>query len=141
VHGSREELLAEWARRLEAEFSMDVSAVLTSDELEPWFGRVFVPRERLVVDLDGGCETVRHIVDPRLDDANWRDSEFRQWIQREVDRGKGPQPAEFSDEDTDDGEASATGSSRATTKTGIVSVGSFSAAVGQCTVVHGGSNE
>ena len=88
--GSGEELLSEWKRRLGKEFSIDVDSVLTPVELKAWFCRVFVPQEQLVIDRDGECETVRHVVDPRLGAADWQDAEFRHWIQREVDSERGP---------------------------------------------------
>lgn len=141
VQGSREELLSEWRRRLGAAFSIDVDAVVTPDELEQWFGKVFVPRERLVIDRDEGCETVRHVVDPRLGEANWRDSEFRKWIQRQVDREKSPHPVEFLDDDTDEGEVRATGSSRRTSETGSRSGVDVETAARQRIAVFGGIDE
>ena len=102
LEGSRDDLLAEWKRRLASEFLVDIASVLSADELDIWFGRVFTPRERLVIDRDGEFETVRHVVDPRLGAADWRDGEFRQWIQREVDRDRSPWRADFLDDDYDD---------------------------------------
>jgi hypothetical protein len=141
VQGSSEELLADWKQRLGAEFSIDVDAVLSPDELEQWFGKVFVTREHLVVDRDDGCETVRHVVDPRLGEANWRDSEFRQWIQREVDRDKGPRTAEFLDDEVVDGEVRATSRSRRSFAQGSCPGVDLGASAIQRTAVCGGTHE
>lgn len=87
--GTQSELVEEWKRRLDSAFGVDVGSILSVDELDVWFKRVFVPRGMLVVDHGDDCQSVRHAVDPRLGAADWRDAEFRQWLHCMVDRSSG----------------------------------------------------
>lgn len=100
LEGSREELVEAWKRLLDVEFGIDVRSVLSTDEIDKWFERMFVPRAALAVDVEGEVETARQVVDPRLYEADWRDNEFRQWIQRQVERERGhrPDPVGFKDD-------------------------------------------
>lgn len=101
LQDSQEELVEAWRLRLDVEFGLDVTSILSAQELDSWFRRVFVPRDALAgLEADEERETVRQVIDPRLYEADWRDSEFRHWIQRQVDRERGhrPVPADFRDD-------------------------------------------
>lgn len=111
MQGSRDELLAAWSDRITNEFGVDVGTIFDAEELDMWFTRVFVDRSRLVADVDAEDAVVKEVHDPRLEAANWRDAEFRQWLQGVVDL-EAPRSRPLADEhDGDDADDSSTGQS------------------------------
>ncbi len=85
VQGSRDELITAWTERITNEFGINIGTVFAAEGLDVWFTRVFVDRARLVADVDADDALVKEVHDPRLEASNWRDAEFRQWVQGVVD--------------------------------------------------------
>lgn len=86
LSGDRSELIDYWEQRISAEFSIECRTVLSSEEIETWFDRVFVPREQLATNENGLLSIVEQIVDPKLQSNQWNDAEFHQRLLREISR-------------------------------------------------------
>jgi hypothetical protein len=102
---SREELINVWRDRIGRQFDVDIDTIFTAGELNIWFAKVFVPQDQLVADAEAHDIVMKEISDPRLEAANWRDAEFRQWVQSVVDLEISRSRPEKLDSD-DSGEAS-----------------------------------
>lgn len=85
MQGSRDELIEAWTVRIARQFGVAIDTILTVEEIDFWFTKVFVDRDRLVADAEVDDVVIKEIHDPRLEAANWRDAEFRQWVQGVVD--------------------------------------------------------
>ncbi len=80
--GTDEELLIAWRAQLSEAFDASVDVVLGSDVVDVWFRRVFVPRARLVEESSvGEASAAGRVVDQELEASNWRDAEFRAWVE------------------------------------------------------------
>ena len=86
MEGSHDELVYAWTSQLSAEFRIDITSVLSIDEIDVWFGRVFASRDRLMSDAESAEPSLVVVRDPQLEAANWRDAEFRQWVQGAVEK-------------------------------------------------------
>jgi len=112
MQDSRDELMGVWVERITEQFGVDIATVFNDQELDAWFTRVFVDRAWLVADVDADDDLVKEVHDPRLEAANWRDAEFRQWLQRVVElEMPDSRPLVDEQEDGDDSDEASTGQS------------------------------
>ena len=112
MQDSRDELMGVWVERITEQFGVDIGTVFNDQELDAWFTRVFVDRAWLVADVDADDDLVKEVHDPRLEAANWRDAEFRQWLQRVVElEMPDSRPLVDEQEDGDDSDEASTGQS------------------------------
>lgn len=112
MQDSRDELMGVWVERITEQFGVDIGSIFNEQELDAWFGRVFVDRARLAADVDADDVLVKEIHDPRLESANWRDAEFRQWLQGVVElEMPGSRPVAEDQDKGDDSDEASTGQS------------------------------
>jgi hypothetical protein len=63
MSGTREVLLLEWKSSLSTQFSIDIHEILSDEELDTWYDRLFFPRVQLSEGRDGFLTLIEPLAD------------------------------------------------------------------------------